>query len=283
MRLSFRLMSMPSNLLKAGSVQALPEVKIIDSNALVKEKLRMIRVKLASEEGEGVTDEFVAGIHAEAVEELVVHPIVDEVAEAQKEAVDVRQAAESFYTSRTAEAERILAEAKTEVGRLEEEAKARGWKSGYQAGWDAAEQEVEEMKESIHKQAEQNQKEYEESLRTMEPELVGAIRDVFQKVTHVLSQDNKDLVLHLVSNAFERIEGSKQYLIRVSVGDYPYVSSHKDMLLEQLASGSEVEIMKDAILGQNQCMIETDSGVFDCSLDTQLENLVRAIRILSVG
>lgn len=43
----------------------------------------------------------------------------------------------------------------------------------------------------------------------------------------------------------------------------------------------DVELLEDATLGKNECMIETGNGVFDCSLGTQLEALNEELRLLS--
>ena len=47
--------------------------------------------------------------------------------------------------------------------------------------------------------------------------------------------------------------------------------------------GAEVglDIIADPLLNDSQCIIETDGGIFDCSIDTELDNLIREIRALS--
>ena len=37
--------------------------------------------------------------------------------------------------------------------------------------------------------------------------------------------------------------------------------------------------VQDMALKQNECMIETDSGVFNCSLDVELHNLIKQIKL----
>ena len=34
---------------------------------------------------------------------------------------------------------------------------------------------------------------------------------------------------------------------------------------------------------KNECIIETDAGVFDCSLDIELNNLIKDIKLLSLS
>ena len=42
-----------------------------------------------------------------------------------------------------------------------------------------------------------------------------------------------------------------------------------------------LEIVSDIALSGNQCIIETETGVFDCSMDVQLKNLIKDLRSLS--
>jgi len=43
-----------------------------------------------------------------------------------------------------------------------------------------------------------------------------------------------------------------------------------------------LEIVGDSSMGENACVIETDTGIFDCSLGVQLENLIKDLRSLSL-
>ena len=42
-----------------------------------------------------------------------------------------------------------------------------------------------------------------------------------------------------------------------------------------------MDIVEDAAMKKNQCIIESDTGVYDCSLDIELNNLIRDIKLLS--
>lgn len=43
----------------------------------------------------------------------------------------------------------------------------------------------------------------------------------------------------------------------------------------------QIEIVEDPTFKRGQCMIESDSGIYDCSLDIQLENLIEAIKTMA--
>ena len=44
---------------------------------------------------------------------------------------------------------------------------------------------------------------------------------------------------------------------------------------------SSIEIVEDNTLSKNECLIETENGVFDCGLGTQLAELKQKLMLLS--
>lgn len=266
-----------SNLLKAGFVKGGEEKRVIDYNELIQEKLKAIRISLQENGGGG--GEFIAGLNAEVVEELV-NP-EEELEKKREEAEQLLEYAREQTEQARQDAEQILMQARIEGEHVKQQAYEDGRNLGYQDGIDGANQEIDGIRASLVQEKEELERDYEERLRQLEPQLVEVILDVFQKVTYVLAEDRREMMIHLVDRALGRIESSRQFLVRVSKEDYPFVAEHKELIMEKIPSSSEVDIVKDAGLVRNQCLIETDGGVFDCSLDVQLENLIRDIRVLA--
>ena len=140
--------------------------------------------------------------------------------------------------------------------------------------WKLQRQELENEKKRL-------EEEYEKKVKQIEPELVDVILNVFEKVTHVLAEDKKELVLQLVEDVLAKNEFSTDLLIRVSSADYKFVMDNRDKINSAVRGKVQVEITEDPTFKKGQCMIESDSGIYDCSLDIQLENLVDDIKILS--
>lgn len=70
--------------------------------------------------------------------------------------------------------------------------------------------------------------------------------------------------------------------MHVSKDDYSYVNTQKKMLAETtVGSRGVVEVIEDITLHKNECMIETDGGIFDCGVGTQLEELTKRLKLLS--
>ena len=92
----------------------------------------------------------------------------------------------------------------------------------------------------------------------------------------------REVLAYLISTTMHKIEGVRSFLIHVSKEDYPYVSMQKKQLTANaLAPGSSVEVVEDATLGKNDCLIETENGIFDCGLGTQLAELRQKLKLLS--
>lgn len=268
------------NLLKYNRVVIKDENKlVIDSNRMVQEMLAEQETVRTPNYGKQspVPDEdgFVCGIDAATVEQLI--------------AADEDNPGESVVPAEITDAENMAAEiletARSEADRLYNEAKEQGYKDGVEDGRGYIEEVVrtkqEEADRKYEKRLAELEAEYERRYAEMEPELVETLLEVFSKVTLTISEDKKDLILLLIDRVLKNADANKDFLIRVSEVDYKFVSNNKNKIAEAASPDSTIEITRDGSLGKNQCVIETDAGVFDCSLDIQLENLIGEIRLLS--
>ena len=57
---------------------------------------------------------------------------------------------------------------------------------------------------------------------------------------------------------------------------------NREELQEKVGEVVQIEIVMDPDLSESQCIIDADSGVYDCSLDVELDNLIRDLRSLGV-
>ena len=103
---------------------------------------------------------------------------------------------------------------------------------------------------------------------------------VFEKVFHIQFDDKKEILMHLIEDAILNIEDDKRFRVKVAEDNAMFLENHKTEILDRVGHDIELEIVSDATVEGNDCTIETDSGVFNCSLGTQLENLIKDIRSL---
>ena len=116
----------------------------------------------------------------------------------------------------------------------------------------------------------------------MEEQLVDTITGIYEHVFKTELGTYRDILIHLIGSTMRAIEGGRDFVIHVSKEDYPYVSMQKKSILEGCATANiSVEIIEDSTLNKNDCLIETDGGIFDCGLSTQLHELRQRLQLLS--
>ncbi len=261
-----------SNLIKPQNFRCgNSETKIIDYNLAISEKIAKIQNEIQNVENIRNDEEFIEGLQAQQVDKLISDETPEEL---QKQADEIVQQANQ-------DAQAIINRAKEEAEILKQESIDAGMKQGYEEGHTNAMKEFEELKKNIEKQKIELQQEYEEQVNKIEPMLVDTILKVFEKVTYVLGEDDKELVLNLVNNVLTKSEVSKEFLIKVSGDDYEFLANNRERIYGAVSKQVQIEIVEEATLKKNQCIIESDSGIYDCSLDVQMNNLIRTIKTLS--
>jgi len=294
------------------------EPRVIDTNSIVEEKLSNLRYSAPEPaqnaldftednyEGEPV---FTDGLDADTLNALVGDS--DEIGEYEEEydeygnpVSNVIKAApqeedayaepepevpvyqgpsrEEIEEMARAEVEAMKAEAAGEIERRKTVGYEEGKAQGYEDGLAQASAEMNEARAEIERERANLMQQYEEMIDELEPRFVHVLTSIYEKVFEVDLSGQKELILGLLRNAMGHIESSKSYMIHVSREDYSYVSENKKLLRsDSLSEDAVIDIIEDATLKENECMIETPGGIFDCSLGTELEMLRKKLELLS--
>lgn len=275
-----------SNLLKRGTT-VISEERIIDYNELIKLKLNNI-VNDKERQDNVDADGFVNGLKADVVEQLLTGSEEDESSdgEASQESVQNQIAAALEEANEQAEsikdeANEVLAKAHMEANRIIEDAKRTGYEQGAQNAREEYETKAMELAQDYENKKAELQQQYDELRAAMEPELVETITEVFRKITHTVAEDNKDIIIGLINGVMKNSDISNEFVIRVSSDDYRFLVNNQGKIYCAVSGEVTMDIVEDAALSKNQCIIESDTGVYDCSLDIELNNLIKDIKLLS--
>ena len=258
-----------SNLYKQRYIiTASQQTRVINSNEAVAARLEEIK-KQAVESGG-----FIEGLMAEEVELPPPEPEIS--------LEEIKAQADAMIAEAQEQAEKLLAEARGQAEAIEAKAKEQGRQEGYQQGREQADLELEHQEQELEKRRQQLEEEYRRLQNRLEPEILDAICGIFEKVFFIQFDQYKEILLHLIQNAILKIESTREFQVRVNEKNYRYIEGHREEILGQVGQNIRLEIEADASLDESQCVIETDSGFFDCSMGIQFENLIKAIRSLSV-
>ncbi|MGN1180768.1 MAG: FliH/SctL family protein [Suilimivivens sp.] len=284
-----RLLS--SNLYKSGWVVVQDDEKrVIDNNALLEEKLSaVLHAASFPEEAEFAGEEngFTGGLDAEPIDALFDQEGEGTVIKAggvsQRDALlqEIEQAKEELAALK-AEADGMIEDARSQIGAMQMKAYEEAKEQGYQEGQRLGRQEAEEIKNEYLARKKQLESDYEKKLEELEPEFIETLTGIYEHIFKVDLSGYRDLVVNLLVNVIQKTESTRSFLVHVSREDYEGVIAQKERIRAEAGGSSvSVEFVEDATLSCAQCFIETENGIYDCSLDTQLSELSKKLKLLS--
>lgn len=301
---------MSDTLFKANQIVIKSEGKrVIDSNEGVSDRIRILSEILEQSQMAGYSDEysdgFVEGLDATQVDMLFsdnpegyegeydmategdgfteglayAAPVSD--AQFQQMLEDANAQAEEILESARQEAAQIVESASAESAEIRNRASEEGYQAGYQQGYDEGLGKVAEMESELNARREELENEVEMRISQLEPLFIDNITDIYSHVLGIDLKGQSAVVSALLHNAIRNIDGGKNFFIHVSQEDYETVLASKEDLAHGLGSQVTVEVIEDVTLKATECFIEAESGIYDCSLGTELELLRKELVMLS--
>jgi len=264
-----------SNLLKQQYVINLGnETRIINSDERYKpEEKQKIQEGEELPSSEEIIDGFLAGLDAEEIElepEITPEEIIEQA----------RAEAEGILVVARLDAEKITDEAKNRADLLFEQKKQQGYQEGVSKLQDEVLERKAQLQEEYDEMKQTLQTEFEAKLDTLEADMVDVMIRVFHKVFNIQFDNKKQILLHLIKDTLLGIDAGKNFIIRVTEENYKFIESHVADIKEKIGNDVTIDVVNDMNLEENDCIIETATGVYNCGIDMVLSNLEKDIRSL---
>ncbi|MFZ2960523.1 MAG: FliH/SctL family protein [Candidatus Ozemobacteraceae bacterium] len=207
-----------------------------------------------------------------------------------------KKSAENHVASGRAEADSLKKAAQIEADSLRktvqlelDQARSRAEKEGYSIGEErgiAAGEKAggEEMRlewQSLMQETEQLINELQTSrigiLKSSEEEMVKLVIAFAKRVIKAECQTRPDLLLTNIETALNKIAAVDKIVLRINLRDKSMAESHKSDFLKKLSGVTELTILEDNALAPGGVKIETGAGTVDATIETQAEELERAL------
>ena len=274
---------MSSNLLKhfVTTLPAQEEKRVINSNDLVRKRLEKLT---QTREYTGEEGGFISGlVPAEVLEGPEDGGNLIKAQDEAKEILEQAKAeADSLLAEARAEAEHIRREAMAEAEAEKVQVLSEARQQGYNEGLVKAQAHEGAMEQEYLERARILEESYQQQTDILEPRFVDIITGIYEHVFNVELSSYREMLSYLINTVLHNLEGSRSFIIHVSKEDYAYVSMQKKQMLAGIVSENTSEdVVEDLTLNKNDCMIETENGIFDCGLGTQLSELKRRLMLLA--
>lgn len=174
-----------------------------------------------------------------------------EVYEATREARDVVALARE-------KARHIIEDAEAECDSIRQRAREDGIAKGL-AEWN-------EILARANQRAEQLEKTWEETMLRL------SVR-VAEKIIGQEVQLRPETIVSIVHEVLRGARPGKQLTIQVNEADVQQARTRIDRLKESLSASAEIQIVGSATVARGGCMVESELGIIDARLETQLKSL----------
>lgn len=168
------------------------------------------------------------------------------------------------------EANELLAAARDKAANMEKQAEAvyhQKREEGYRDGLEEGKLEhAEKMLETILSSV--------EFIEGIEDTLVNVVNQAIRKIIGDL--DDKERIVRIVRNALNTVRGQQKVTVRVAPADEAAVLQAFSAMTSGSSGSAFLTIVADARLSRDSCILESELGVVDASLETQLKALEHA-------
>lgn len=189
---------------------------------------------------------------------------------------DAQSQADAILAQAQQQAAQIVSQAQAEAQQLKSEAIASGQVQGVKEG---TEKGLDNFKTAIQ-QAEDLMQEVRQNVQLFFDEAEGAIYAMAlamaeQIINHKIDSDN-EIVVDIAKRLVEKARNGKRFTLKCNPLDVPILTESMDVLTAA-TGGKEIELDDDRNVSRGGCRLETDYGVLDGTMESQLEQLRRLV------
>ena len=205
----------------------------------------------------------------------------------EKQAIldDAMDKAKELRDDAREKANRIIEDAWQEAERIKENAYKEGYETGLEDGNMEAMKRADVYLANLNDEQEKIKKEMltknEAYLDDAEKKLINLTCELIKKISGIVVDDYKPAMLYMINNAINEVESTTKYTIKVCEDSYAYVADNSERIVGAANPNITIDVFADAKLEKGQCVIETDIGIIDLSMDVQIQNLITAFKLLS--
>lgn len=199
-------------------------------------------------------------------------------AAALEEIEQMKADAQTILVQAKQEADDILTDARAKASDIRDEARSEG----YSEAISRAQEEIDARMAELDQLRAQLEADYEKQVKDLEPAFVEMAIELAGKLIGIHCDDKKEILTYLLECGMNKVPRSNCYIIRLPSMSEEDAEDIKNRLREQVQEDADIEIVEDRFLSGTQCLIETDSRIFDCSLDSMQTSLFEAVRLLSI-
>lgn len=197
-----------------------------------------------------------------------------------KELEKAQKRAEQILEQAKERALQIEREVETEKRNLEEEkrriyntAEEEGYRAGFSQGEKRGYQEAESYIQLAKQTVADAKKQFDQTVERSEHMILSIALKVAEKIVKTALPENEGMYISFVKNAIQEAKQFKEVQVYVHPKYYSLLVDRQEELFSNLPQASQVFIYPKEELDETACVIETEGGLIDASIDSQFREL----------
>ncbi|PKR87057.1 flagellar assembly protein FliH [Heyndrickxia camelliae] len=166
---------------------------------------------------------------------------------------------------------------------LIEEAKRDGFEKGLIEGRNQGMEEYRSRVEEANQMVEHTKNEFIKHIEESEKVILDLGIKAAEKILYDTLSEQPEKFLSLVKQTIKEVRENQEIKIMIHPSKYSLINSHKDELDGLLAGKVQFYIYGDDQLSEYQCVVETENGRIDASIDSQLRILQEKLHEILEG
>jgi flagellar assembly protein FliH len=153
------------------------------------------------------------------------------------------------------------------------------YQKGFEEGKRKAETSILILKELLKQAVEKLEVEKQNFLKKSEKQLIEMALAISKKIIRKEVSVDQEIIRKIAREALQRVvnSGSEKVVMRISPRDWESIMQIHQELLFPDKSGSEIKIEKDENIQPGGCIVETERGLVNASIEHQLEQIGKAL------
>lgn len=172
----------------------------------------------------------------------------------------------------------VLAAARQEAEEKVKEAYAQGYRRGEEKGLEEFRAKVDGASKVLELAAIEIQRKRSEFINSLEPQVVRIAEMVAERILHRECREDSELIHATVRSALELIVDRAELSVTLHPNDQETLRNNKADLLETFDGIERLRIVTDEKVARGGCIVESDEVVIDATLESQLQQLLDALR-----
>jgi len=163
-----------------------------------------------------------------------------------------------------------------EMEEYRKEVEKAAYEEGYNKGCEEGRIKFEAALNELSQEADRMQDNYKKLINDAEPQLIGLVLGIAQKVIDEEVKLNKDNIISLVRQALDIAYEKQNASIKVSTKDYEYLTENASDFVSQINSYENISIKEDMTLNEGDCIIDSPNGTVDLGINRRFEKIADA-------